>query len=278
MSANFPDKSCTLILICFSETILKKHDIVRNKSDCLSTKNAKGAQLATTTPVLQDWLKAYDGEHPLLDIGCAYGINTMEALKFGIPTVALDTHQTHLDVVREVADECAYKTLTCLLGSLPYDIPVPDESLSGILVSEVLHFLTGEEITLSLNCLFGKLKKGGTIALSTASIYSLCGIDDAFVEKFFEEKGKGVKWPGQYEDFDRTAAPKFAKAAKKRGYDFYDKAAITTFGNLCVLSQITDELEKAGFEIILAKEAEHPGYPAGVHLTPKGNIQVVARK
>ena len=235
-------------------------------------------QFATTTPVLQDWLESFDGTHPLLDIGCAYGINRFEALKLGIPTIALDTHNVHLDVVKQVADERAYKTLTCLLGSLPDDIPVPDESLSGVLVSEVLHLLTAEQIAISFQTIFKKLLKGGIVAVSAMSVNSFRDVDSDFVKRFFQDKDKGIKWPGYYEAYDKIGAPKLDAFAKEDEIGVYNEKSNPKFVNLCILSQITDEVEKTGFDIILAKEGQHPGYICGMNLIPGSNIQVVARK
>ena len=265
-----------LYLYC-SESIRKKYDIVL-KCGCLSTMNAKGAQFSTTTPVLRDWLESFDGIHPLMDIGCAYGINTLEALKLAIPTIALDTHQVHLDVVKQVADERAYDTLSCLLGSLPDDIPIPDESLSGALVSEVLHFLTGEQIGNSFHTVFKKLQKGGILAVSTMSVNSFRDVDSGFVRRFFQDKDEGIKWPGYYEAYDKIGAPKFEALARQEEIGVYNEVSNPKFMNLCILSQITEEVEKAGFEIIWAKEGQHPGYMCGMNLIPGSNIQVVARK
>ena len=139
--------------------------------------------------------------------------------------------------------------------------------------SEVLHFLTGEEITNSLQTVATKRHKFGKVAISTGSIYSLQGLDDAFVKKCFEDKEKGIKWPGYYHSCNEVV-----EVLHKQGYDGYDWSAIATFANACVLSQITDEAEKSGFEIVRAKEGVHPGYPAGFRQIPRANIQVVARK
>ena len=35
--------------------------------------------MAQTNPLLEHWLSAYDGQRPLLDVGCAYGRNVRAA-------------------------------------------------------------------------------------------------------------------------------------------------------------------------------------------------------
>ena len=114
-----------------SQSIKDKYNITVETSGCIATKNQTGYQCASPSPVVPSGLEAYDGTHSLLDIGCAYGINTLEALKLGIPTIAIDNNQGHLEVLQDLADENSYQNVTCLLGSLPNDILVPDDSLSG---------------------------------------------------------------------------------------------------------------------------------------------------
>ena len=184
----------------------------------------------------------------------------------------------HLDVLQDIADENSYKHLTCILGSLPHNIPVRDDSVSAVLVSEVFQFLTGEDITDSLKVIFKKLKKGGILALSSLSIYFFQNIDDAFVQRFFDKKEKGVLWPGFYESLEEKAGLLDNGTRVKQGVELYNPETRPTFINCCVLSQITDEMNKAGFEIIHAKEGIHPGYPLGDNQSSKSNIQVMGKK
>ena len=50
--------------------------------------NNKGFQMAKTSPLLQEWINSFDGQNTLVDLGCAYGINTYEALDLNIPVIA----------------------------------------------------------------------------------------------------------------------------------------------------------------------------------------------
>ena len=56
----------------------------------IPTRNRCGYQMGFSSPHVHTWLESYDGKHPLLDIGCAYGINTLKAVEKCIPIVALD--------------------------------------------------------------------------------------------------------------------------------------------------------------------------------------------
>lgn len=65
------------------------------------TKNKRGFQMGTTNPCLPAWLAAWKGDKPLVDIGCAYGINTFAALETGAAVIAIDMDETHLVSVEE---------------------------------------------------------------------------------------------------------------------------------------------------------------------------------
>ena len=138
---------------------------------CIPTLNNTGFQKGTTSMLIDEWINSYDGIHPLLDIGCAYGINTFKALELGIPTIALDMDSRHLEILQSNVDSKASALLTCVQGVLPSDIPIADSSVSGILLAEVLHCLTGEETTATLSTLFKKIVHGGRLILTTLSIH-----------------------------------------------------------------------------------------------------------
>lgn len=47
--------------------------------------------------VLYDaWTAGYDGVHPLGDLGCAFGLHTIPAVKAGYPVIAMDMDTKHL--------------------------------------------------------------------------------------------------------------------------------------------------------------------------------------
>ena len=43
------------------------------------TQNGCGMQMATASPLAGAWIDAYDGHHPIVDVGCAYGLAVKEA-------------------------------------------------------------------------------------------------------------------------------------------------------------------------------------------------------
>ena len=92
------------------------------------------------------------------------------------------------------------------------------------------------------------------------------GIDEEYLQSFLVERDNGVKWPKVYECFDKIAEPKLVKAAAERNVERHTPGILPPFLNCCVISQITEEIENAGFEIVHAIEGEHPGYAIGADM------------
>ena len=76
----------------------------RFDDECIPTLNNTGFQLSKPSTLCDDCLRSYDGKHPLLDVGCAYGINTFVALTSDIPTIALDMEERHLQILKNNTD------------------------------------------------------------------------------------------------------------------------------------------------------------------------------
>ena len=231
---------------------------LRRADGCIPTLNNKGVQMATPSPQIGAWLHSYDGKNPLMDLGCAYGINTYQALNSDIPTIALDMEIKHLELLKRNADTEKVHLLTPVVGSLPYDIPVPDCSVSGILLSEVVHFLRGDEIYPSLATVFRKLIPGGSLFLSTASIHAFDGIDDEIVNQFLKNSSNRIKWPGVISDIEYIF-----KDSKLDSNDF-KKPWRPEFLHFFVPSQIEEQLHNAGFDIKIFKGMSAPRVPRTV--------------
>ncbi|KAK3087122.1 hypothetical protein FSP39_002016 [Pinctada imbricata] len=248
-------------------------------SSAIATLNNRGYQMATPSPLLQDWLSSYDGQHPLLDIGCAYGINTYKALELGIPTVSMDLEKKHLDILLQNMDKEYRHLSTCVIGELPYSIPFSDNYFSGILCAEVIHFLDGKSIETSIDLIYRKLVPNGKFVMTMASDKLLEYIDKDMHTKFQDDLENGIKWPGEM-PMDAEFTKKFQNIIENDGI----RSEIDhIFGNLlhfCSVEQITEVLQHRGFGILHANVGEHPGYedPEGLGTVPKRILLVVAQK
>ena len=244
---------------------------------CIPTLNNKGFQMASPSPLLEDWVESYDGRNPLLDIGCAYGINTYEALEHEIPVIALDMDREHLKIVHKNVSPSKLHLLSCLVGSLPYAIPLPDSSVSGILLAECAHFLDAKEITAALRVLLRKLVPGGRLCITTMSIHYLDDIDPSAVQDFYANLNKGVRWPGVL-PFTSDYWKKLTDSSNCSRERFDTAAAKPSFTHFTVLEQLAKELRNVGFEIERIVECKHAGYPTAVRENCRANIQVICRK
>ena len=255
----------------------QKGQLTMSSGLCIPTLNQAGTQMATCSPLWAEWIGSFNETDPLLDLGCAFCINTRPALDLGIPVIALDMEEGHLDILQQNVSSSHSHLLSCVLGSLPNDIALEDSSVSGILLAEVLHFMNETEIEPALKMLFQKLVPGGHLFITTMSIHYHVNVDDSVVEEFYRKRAIGVKWPGiilctaEYWD-------NLAKSVNCSGDKIAFWRAKPEFGHCTDIEQLTEDLLAVGFEIRRAKECQHPGYPACVRNNGRANIQVIARK
>lgn len=66
----------------------------------LETVNGTGFDMGVPSYRIEEWVGAYDGDQPLLDIGSGWGTNTMTALAQGCKVVAVDMEEEHLAYIR----------------------------------------------------------------------------------------------------------------------------------------------------------------------------------
>lgn len=138
-------------------------------------------------------------QKPVLDIGSAFGILTLPALKTGAQVIASDIDHQHLFIIREKAPKDLHKNLFLKYGRCPYDLDFPENSLSGVMISRVAHFFTGTEIEQTLSKIYSWLEPGGKLFLTMLTQYH-----HRLIEKFspvYEQRWQaGEKWPGSVDN------------------------------------------------------------------------------
>jgi SAM-dependent methyltransferase len=132
-----------------------------------------------------------------LDVGCAYGIATLAALKGGSEVVACDMDQAHLDILLKETPEIDKQRLTTKKGTLP-GVDFKNESFVAIHCSRCLHFLVPEELKLTLEKMYNWLQPGGKIYLITDTCFS--GPWKKYLPEFDRKKAEGDPFPGFIED------------------------------------------------------------------------------
>uniref|UniRef100_A0A0G4HSP1 Methyltransferase type 12 domain-containing protein n=1 Tax=Chromera velia CCMP2878 TaxID=1169474 RepID=A0A0G4HSP1_9ALVE len=182
---------------------LQVKDLEEMSTGQIPTGNGCGVQMSTLCPLFSEWILSGDA---LMDIGAAYGLNSFSALKLKIkmqqerlrqrqlcatgcepPTTPMhDVSVTAVDFsshMIQYMERRAMEGLTpeerggfrVLRGKLPFmnpDDQLPPNSASSssfdaILVSEVFHFLSGEEIEESLRQIHRLLKPNGKVFITT---------------------------------------------------------------------------------------------------------------
>ncbi len=83
-----------------------------------------------------------------------------------------------------------------IVGALPdkfVGTAVAPASLSGLLVAEVIHLLSGAETGPAFTAFYDALVPGGVLLITCASPYTY---SMAFLESFEERESAGAAWPG----------------------------------------------------------------------------------
>jgi len=170
----------------------------------------------------------------VLDMGCAYGVAAIAALKAGAQVVACDLEQRHLDILSGRIDDRLAARLACVEGKLP-QIDFQPESFDAILCSRVLHFLQGSEIDLAAGKMFRWLKTGGRLILVTDTPY---GIWRNAVPEFERNRGNGARWPGAIRDLS-IFLPESAAGKPAKGPAFMNLLDVELLERICTEAGLT---------------------------------------
>lgn len=157
------------------------------------TMNDKGFMFEVLDEFADEFIRMSGSpDDEVLDIGCAYGVATIPALRMGARVTACDMDQRHLDILSSRAPEETHSRLTLLTGTLP-DIDLRDNYYNAILCSRVLHFLPGDEIEASVRNMFRWLKPGGRLYLISDTPW---GIWRNFIPTWEKNMANSERWPG----------------------------------------------------------------------------------
>lgn len=145
------------------------------------TKNQKGYAFSILDESVDIWTSSLVGSSsPLVDLGAGYGFQTIAALKKGRNVIAVDMETEHLKAIQNSARLETDNTKNehkSLIGHLldTKTAVLPDGSLfeesevAGILLSEVVHFLSPGEPLLLFKDAYRWLQPGGLFVVTGAS-------------------------------------------------------------------------------------------------------------
>jgi SAM-dependent methyltransferase len=195
----------------------------------------------------------------VLDIGCAYGIATLAALKNGARVVASDIEPRHLDILAArvpAEDQDRYRSIVATLPNADF----PSESFAAILAARVLHFLNGSDIDLTVRKMHDWLQPGGRIYLVTDSPYT--GPWASQADEYERRKQAGDPWPGFVADYAAFLSAGTDPAAHP---DFINPLDPDILERVC---------RNAGFEVISAEFLSS----STKHATGRDHAGIIARK
>lgn len=132
---------------------------------------------------------------PVLDVGAAYGVATLAALERGAEVIACDLEQGHLDILRRRTPEQHATRLSTVRGAFPDAVNWQPNSLGGVLLARMLHFLDGQTIDRGLGLIYHSLRPGGKVfGVAVTPFLAKLG---PFRQQVYEPlKAQKDPWPG----------------------------------------------------------------------------------
>lgn len=142
---------------------------------------------------------------PVLDVGAAYGVASLEALALGAEVIANDLATDHLQIIWERAPEDARSRLILAPGAFPDSLSFADSSLGGVLLARVLHFFDGQTLDRALGRLWSWLAPGGKVVATTVTPYARKFAP--FLPIYELRVRGGCRWPGEIADVHQFTPP-----------------------------------------------------------------------
>lgn len=133
---------------------------------------------------------------PVLDLGAAYGVASLEALAAGAQVVANDLDAEHLAELASRAE--GHPALQLLPGRFPDQLELAEGSLGAVHASNLLHFLNGPELTAGARKILQWLAPGGRLFVHAGTPYQQPFA--RFVPVYEERVAAGERWPGYVQD------------------------------------------------------------------------------
>lgn len=143
---------------------------------------------------------------PVLDVGAAYGAASIPALQKGATVISNDIEEKHLLILRQKTPEIYWQKLYLNNDRFPNETNFAKNTIGGIIIRKVLHFLKPKEIEMA----FEKMKKwlipGGQVFIITLSPY-WPGFKNDFLNIYEKRWQSGISWPGVVHNLKKYCIP-----------------------------------------------------------------------
>lgn len=181
---------------------LKKPESNVPGSGLIPTKNAKGWEL----PPLESDVFTHAFEESLTDnvkkriliLGAGYGSLVYKLLASSehnnTKFVVNDLASEHMDIFKDQLPTHFDSRVTVIHGDL-LSIDFPNNHFDNILLQNVMHFFTPEQVEQCLRRIYNWLKPNGSLTLTVATPYWGNPANE-FVKTFHQKKAEGDQWPG----------------------------------------------------------------------------------
>ncbi len=197
-----------------------------------------------------------------LDIGAAYGVSTLPALRNGASVIANDIDERHLKILYSRVPVELRPRLELAAGEFPDGVDFPDGTLGAVLICRVMHFFDGPRIERAASKVMNWLAPGGKVFVVGETPH--IGTAKAFFPTYESRQKAGNPWPGVVENV--------AAHDPKRA------------GSLPSLFHLLDErvlgrvFTAAGFTIERLELFPRPDYPADIRLDGRESVGLIAVK
>lgn len=232
-------------------------------SGFVKTLNNMGYMTSTLDPFSKAFVEfSVKAPGASLDIGAAYGVAAIEALKLGASVIANDIEEKHLEILKNRTPKELHSRLTLLPGAFPNALMIPENTVGSVLACRVFHFFDGPTIEFAAKLLFQKLLPKGKVFIVTETPF--LKNFSTFIPTYLERKAEGEKWPGFISDV-KAVAPERAVLLPPTIH-FLDPDVLTRV------------FKEAGFEIERCEMIARKDFPADLQLDGRESVGLIACK
>lgn len=229
----------------------------------IRTLNNQGFMAAyASDPYMQQFITfAAQGPGPALDIGAAYGVATVDALKNGARVIANEIDARHLEILRQRLTPEQQARLTCVVGQFPNEIDFPDGTIGSILIARVLHFFRGEQIEAAAETMRRWLAPGGKVFITAETPY--LKNHSWFIPIYEERLRQKQYWPGFVDDYKSHDT--------RKGFNLPDEM------HFLDPQVLTRTFTNAGFQIEKCDFFARPEFPETLRYDGRESVGLIAR-